>query len=311
MNRPFLAATLFLAATAALGAQQASPSDPYQGTSNPPTSDEIITTSEPQAKPPAGRLAAPASTQSPSESSASEPAINDPASGYSDGTPQASRRMPYASPDSAPALNVRSYAGDPDGDIVHPHPLGPGELGAGTTIRVKLLRRLSTAYAEKGEAFSTKVASDVVRDGQVLIPAGAQIDGHVVEASSGHFGGHGVMRLRPEMVILPDGSRFALHADLSGTPGSKTRLGSEGTVNPGSRIKRDSVEYGGAVGAGATTGAILGGPVGALTGSLIGVGVVTTHLLVSHPQAVLETGTTLEFTLSETLSMVAAPTSGS
>ena len=307
MNRPILAATLFLVATAALGAQQASPSDPYQGTSNPPTNDDIITTSEPQAKPPAGRLAAPASAQS-QQSTYSDASSGAPTSANDDGIVQVQQRTPAP---SGPILNERSYAADPDGDIVHPHPLGPGELGAGTTIRVKLLRRLSTAYTEKGEAFSTKVASDVVRDGQVLIPAGAQIDGHVVEASSGHFGGHGTMRLRPETVILPDGSRYALHADLSSTPGSKTRLGSEGTVNPGSRIKRDSVEYGGAVGAGATTGAILGGPVGALTGSLIGVGVVTTHLLVSHPQAVLESGTTLMFTLSETLSMVPAPTSGS
>jgi hypothetical protein len=60
------------------------------------------------------------------------------------------------------------------------------------------------------------------------------------------------------------------------------------------------------VGAGATTGAILGGPVGALTGGLIGAGVVTAHLLISHPQATLETGTVIVFTLSEPLSMVPA-----
>jgi len=42
----------------------------------------------------------------------------------------------------------------------------------------------------------------------VLIPAGAEIDGRVVEVSRGHTGGHGTMRLRPETVILPDGMRY-------------------------------------------------------------------------------------------------------
>jgi hypothetical protein len=111
------------------------------------------------------------------------------------------------------------------------------------------------------------------------------------------------MRLRPETVILPDGRRYQLHADLTATPGAKSKVGSEGTILPASRLKRDGIEYGGAVGAGATTGVILGGPVGAVTGGLIGAGVVTAHLLISHPQATLESGTVLVLTLSEPLQM--------
>jgi hypothetical protein len=114
------------------------------------------------------------------------------------------------------------------------------------------------------------------------------------------------MRLQPETVILPNGTRYHLRAELSAAPGSKTRIGDEGTVRPNSRVKRDSIEYGGAVGAGVVTGAILGGPVGALAGGLIGAGAVTVHLLVSHPQADLDPGTALLFTLSEPLEMVPA-----
>jgi hypothetical protein len=207
-------------------------------------------------------------------------------------------------------LTQRAYASDPDGDIVHPRALGPGELAEGTTIRVKLLDRLSTASSEQGEAFSSQVASDVLQGGQVLIPAGAEIDGHVAQASSGHPGGRGSMRLLPETVILPDGTRYRLHAETTGTPGSRTRVGSEGAITPDSRLKRDGIEYGGAVGAGAATGAVLGGPVGALTGSLVGAGVVTARLLVSHPQATLEAGTTLLFTLTEPLSLVPSGKNG-
>ena len=71
-----------------------------------------------------------------------------------------------------------------------------------------------------------------------------------MDVSAGHAGGHGSMRLHPDTVILPDGSRFRLYAQLTGTPGSATRVGSEGQIGPGSRLKHDCIEYGGAVGAG-------------------------------------------------------------
>jgi hypothetical protein len=90
----------------------------------------------------------------------------------------------------------------------------------------------------------------------------------------------------------------------------RTRIGGEGAITPDSRLKRDGVEYGGAVGAGLVTGAVLGGPAGAAAGSLIGAGMVTVHLLVSHPEATLDSGTTMLFTLTEPLDMVPARSSG-
>jgi hypothetical protein len=306
MNRPILVCALLLTVTAALGAQEASQSNPYEGTSTPPSDDTITTTSTPKAKPPAGRPAEPVQDQAQPQDqpqAPSQPAMANPAVNPADpdgGTVAVEQNAP--APDQ-PALKVRDHAPDPDGDIVHPQPPRPGELGEGTTIHVELLDRLSTASTEKGEAFRSRVNVDVLQGDKVLIPAGTEIDGRVVEVSSGHPGGRGSMRLRPETMILPDGTRYQLHADLSGAPGSRTRVGSEGAVLPDSRLKRDGIEYGGAVGAGATTGAVMAGPVGALTGGLIGAGVVTAHLLVNHPQATLEPGTALEFTLSEPLQM--------
>jgi hypothetical protein len=118
------------------------------------------------------------------------------------------------------------------------------------------------------------------------------------------------MQLVPDTVILPAGARYRLYAQVTGTPGSKTRVGNEGSINSGSRLKRNSIEYGGAVGAGAITGAVLGGPAGALAGTLVGAGLVTAHLLISHPQANLEEGTTLLFSLTEPLYLVPAGNSG-
>jgi hypothetical protein len=146
----------------------------------------------------------------------------------------------------------------------------------------------------------------VLQDGNLVIPAGAEIEGRVVDVSSGSFGGHGSMRLRPETVILPDGSRFRMDAQVIGTPGSKTKVNNEGTINPGSRKKKAAIEYGAAVGAGAVVGTAMGGAPGALAGTLIGAGAITVHLLVDHPQAVLEPGTVLMFSLSQRLNLVSA-----
>lgn len=300
MNRTIIVCALFVVAAAALAAQNASQNGSYEGTSNPPADDTIETTSTPTPKPPAGQQAAPAQNQS-----QAQPTSPDPAANYPDPDAAVAPVQQRPAAQAEPQLTSRQDFNDPDGDIVHPQPLPPGVLAEGTTIRVRLLERLSTASTESGESFRSRVGSDVLQGSQVLIPAGAEIDGRVVDVSSGHVGGHGAMRLQPEAVILPDGSRFRLHAETTGTPGSKTQVGSEGTINPGSRVKRDEIEYGGAVGAGAATGAMLGGPVGALAGSLIGAGVITAHLLVSHPQATLEPGTTLLFTLTEQLRLVA------
>jgi hypothetical protein len=308
MNRPVLVVVFFAAATASLVAQQANQAAPYQGTSAPPPDDTIITDADqpqPQAKPPAGvPLNAPAD-------SAAQPA-------------QATRAFPAPAPamvnpamraNTAPPLDSANFAStpagdDPDGDIVHPAPLAPGEMREGTMIRVRLMDDLSSAFTEQGQPFRSRVASDVIEGGNVVIPTGAEISGRVVEVSSGHFGGHGTLLLRPDTVTLPNGETFRLHAVITGTPGTHTKVGAEGTISPDSRLKRDGIEYGAVMGGGAVAGAMLGGPVGALAGTIVGAGVVTTHLLVSHPQAHLDSGDVLMLTLTERVHMEPASNSG-
>ncbi len=324
MNRPILTCVFLAIASGALMAQQA-PSDPYSGQSHPPSDETIVTPppDQPMPKPAAGTPmqapspaaaapASPAQREPLPHPSSVDPSVNFPdPDGTDDGIVRVAPPTGYSAPATAqPGLNSRAYAEDPDGDIVHPHALGPGELPVGAVIRVRLLTRLSTYESRRGEDFRTRVASDVIQDGQVLIPAGAEIDGRVVSVSSGSVGGRGSMRLRPETVILLDGSRCRLDAQLTGTPGSRTRVSEEGTLRAGSRVKKDGIEYGGAVGGGALAGALVGGPVGALTGSLIGAGAITVHLLVDHPQATLEPGTVLLFTLNDRLNLLAASNPG-
>ena len=291
-------ASLGVAGTAAVAQSSTPDNSAYQGVSQPPA-DPIVTSPEappvPLAKPSAGVVAQPNQSAYPQPNPRPYPqygqAYNQPA-----GTTYG--------PSSADAVSSPTGYVDPDGDIVHPRPARDGELVEGATIRVRLMDRLSSTLSEKGQRFRGQVASDVLQNGRVLIPTGSEIEGHVSNVSSGHFGGHGSFRLKPDVVILPDGTRYELHAYTTGTPGSKTRVGGEGTINPGSRAKKDSIEYGAVVGTGAITGAVLGGPVGALAGSLVGAGMVTTHIMVDHAQATLEPGAVLLFTLTEPMNLI-------
>lgn len=303
MNRPILACAFFALAATALVAQQSSQTSPYEGTSNPPPNDTIITSEQPVPipKPSAGHpmQQAPAAQPAPQAVNAS-PNTGPVPRNYGDGTDDG---IVGVAP-STPGLATRAASADPDSDIVHPEPLPPGTLGEGTLIRVQLISEISSALSEQGEPFRSRVASDVLQDGRVVIPAGAEIDGRVAQVSTGHFAGHGSLLLAPETVTLENGTRYQLHAMVASTPGSNLRVGSEGVITPGSRLKKDGYEYAGVGGGGMIVGAALGGPVGMLAGGIIGAGVVTTHLLVSHPQANLETGSYLMLTLTQQVRLV-------
>lgn len=292
MNRPIIACAFFALAATALMAQDASQSSPYQGTSNPPPDDTIITSEQepPVAKP------SPAHPMQQATPSTINPAPST--------TPKADTLAP------PPVLNTRAGSYDPDSDIVHPAPLPPGTLGEGTLIRIKLLDELSSNLSEKGQPFHSRVATDVLQDGQVVIPAGAEIDGRVADISTGHFAGHGSILLEPETVTLENGSKFKLHAMVASTPGTNARVNSEGLITPGSRLKRDGIEYAGVGGGGMIVGAALGGPAGMLAGGLVGAGVVTAHLLQSHPQTTLEAGSYLMLTVTEQVQLVPATPQG-
>jgi len=310
LSRWTLVSLLFVGASSLYGQQSA----PITGVSQPPREtinidpDETGLTPVPQRSEPLPSAAtdpATATTPLPENTMQPSPTAQAPVLTHSVGVdPDAGIVETPASSAPSPRMTLRqrNAASDPDGDVVRPHAAEPGEILAGTTIRVRLLDRISTSTAEKGQKFRSQVASDVLSGGLVLIPTGSEIDGQIVQVSSGgHLGSSGSMRLHPETVILPDGSSYQFRSDITGTPGSKTHMGNEGTIKPGSRTERDAIEYGGAVGVGAITGAVVAGPIGAVTGGLVGAGVVTAHLLINHPQAVLETGTVLLITLTDPL----------
>lgn len=286
-------------------AQQAS-QNPYQGVSNPPPDNTIVTDQQanaPVAKP------SPAVSPKPSAPAAAAPATNAPATpatnpDYGIVTSVPSDSADAAAPATGATLDKRPY--NPDADIVGYVPSPSNELAEGTNIRTRLLETLSTRDTNAGTTFKAQVAADVYKDGRVIIPAGSELRGRVVSVSQGHhFGPSATLRLRPDVVILPDGTAYHLYGQVVESKAPNTRTDSEGGIQPASHLKKDAIEYGAGAGTGAIVGAKVAGPTGALVGSLVGAGVITAHMLMQHPEiAELPKGSIITFSLTEPMDLM-------
>jgi hypothetical protein len=267
---------------------------PMTGVSQPPADDTIK--ADEDAPPP---VAAPVPKPSAAiPMTPARPAVTAPQPGDPD----------YGMVTSAPSSTAASLtrrAWNPDDEMVNVVPSNPNELASGTNIRVRLSQELSTTEARPGEAFHAVVDRDVYKEGRVIIPAGAELRGRVVGVSQGHhLGPHATLRLRPETIVLPDGTAYHLYAQAVQSKAPNTRTDDEGGIQASPHYKKDAVEYGAGAGAGAVAGGELAGPVGAGVGSLVGAGVVTAHMMMTKPSAAnLPQGSMLVFSLTEPMEL--------
>ena len=305
-----LLATGAMAQTQSAAPQSAQPaaSDQYTGVARPPADDSIVANDD-QAQPPAAKpspyvapaASAPAAATTQSAPSAATP-VENPDYGIVTSVP--SETQPAASPDLP--VHLISRPADPSYGIVDVVPSPANQLAEGTNIRVRLMQPLSTTRTQDGQAFRAQVAADVYKDGRVVIPEGAELRGRVTEVSEGHrMGTHATLRLRPDDVILPDGTAYHLIAEAISSSAPGTRTDDEGGIQSTHHVGKDLAEYGGGAGGGAAVGAVLGGPVGAGAGAIVGAGLVTTHMLLQKPsQASLETGSEVVFSLTEPMDLL-------
>ena len=307
----FASFAVVLLAQSALGQTKAKPSPSYEGQSLPPASDAIVAspeTPEPTLSTRPATEPAPAATPAPAPVPAAQPvaavaAPSNPDAGIVGDTPATVASTTTAS-NLEPTLYERSV--NPDADIVQVQPKHSGALDTGTLIRVRIQEALSTSKTAPGDPFSAIVMSPVEQSGKVIIPMGSEVKGRVVSVHAGKaMRGKATMRLRPDVVTMPDGSRYMLHAQVVETQGTDTRADSEGFVTSKSHVKKDAIQYGAVAGGGAIVGATLGGPTGALVGAGIGAGFVTVHLLVQNHQAQLPKDSVLIFGLTEPMTFLA------
>ncbi len=317
-----LAASLCLAPGAFAQAQSApAQPDPYSGVSRPPSDDAMVTAEDAPA--PAPRKPSPAVPATAPAASAAAPAAIAPAASApvasapaenpdygivsSTGeTAPGSSALPAAMPSSDRSARLISRPQNPDYGVIGMVASPANQLAEGTDIRVRLLQALSTRRTQDGEPFRALVANDVYKDGRVVIPMGSELRGRVVEVTQGHrMGVHATLRLRPDAVILPDGTAYHLYAQAISSSQPGTRTDQEGGIQAQPHVAKDLAEYGGGAGTGAIVGGVLGGPVGAGAGALVGAGLVTTHLLLQKPaQTKIEEGSELVFSLTEPMDLL-------
>jgi hypothetical protein len=289
MSRLTLAAAASLLLSTPFLLAQAKPS-PYEGVSTPPANDSINTTEQAPATP--APAAAPAPAPAPAPAAKSNPdagIIETPL------PPSAGDYMPHSA-----ALHPRNFDASVDNDIVTYVPGPANALPEGTVFKVRMLQDIDAGSTTANTPFRGTVAEDVMRNGKVVIPVGSEVRGRVVYAAAGNrLNGGSVIHLRPDEFVLPDGTRYHMHAQVIDTVGSDTRVKGEGNIAANEHGKRTLAEVGAGAGGGAIIGAAVGGGVGAVVGTAVGAGVMTAHWLRTNWSANLPAQSTVVFSLTD------------
>ena len=297
------AATLVLSSPFLLA--QAKPS-PYEGVSTPPSGDTITTTEQAPATAPAVTAPAPAATRpAPVPAPAAQ---SNPDAGIIE-TPLPASSDDYA-PHSAAALHGRTFDTPSDNrdDGIVTYVAGPANaLPAGTVFKVHMLQDIDAGSTSPNTPFKGTVTEDVMHNGKVIVPVGSELHGRVVYATAGNrLNGGSVIHLRPDEFVLPDGTRYHLHAQVIDTSGSDTRAKGEGNIVANEHGKRTIAELGLGAGSGAIVGAAVGAGVGAVVGTAVGAGVVTAHWLRTNWSANLPAQSTVVFSLTDPMFLTPA-----
>ena len=156
-----------------------------------------------------------------------------------------------------------------------------------TALRIRLDDTLTSVDSKVGDPFS----ATVVDQGEYR---NARVYGHVSEIDmSGKIKGHTTMMLRFDRLVMPDGRRAPIHAEIielyHAPSGEKVDV--EGAIESGGRGRKSIEHTAIGAGAGALLGGIFGGGKGAGIGSIIGgVGGLGTTAFHGHQKITLDSG---------------------
>jgi hypothetical protein len=184
-------------------------------------------------------------------------------------------------------------AGENAEDSATPNTFGSKQvtLPAGTVVTVRLARAVGSKLSTNDDHFAATVARPVKVDGKVVVPAGSEALGKVVEAvPQGRFKGAAVLRLVLESVTVNADSY-----DVKTTSVDRYLKG---------KGKRTATMIGGGAGGGALIGGLAGGGKGALIGAAAGAGAGTAGAAYTgNKEIVLPAESTLSFKLAKPLTV--------
>ena len=200
---------------------------------------------------------APVKTRKPSPSNKAHKATQSRDSSMAQATPPAEQTAAPAAT-GAPAL-----AADPPTPAATA-PAPPAEpakmtIPSGASLAVRLVDTIDSSTAQTGDPFHATLDVPVTVDGDVVIPAHYDVDGHIVTAqASGKFAGKALLELQLDRIKV--GNRwYNIQTDHF-------------KQETGSRGKNTAAKVGGGAVAGAILGGIFGGGKGAAIGSVAGAG---------------------------------------
>lgn len=230
---------------------------------------------------------------------------------------------PAPAPKSAPKRRaaVKEAAAHPDGGgtpmataattqqntIAPPAPAAPVTppppqkvtIPAGTTLAVRLVDTIDSEKSQQGETFHATLNSPLAVEGEVAIPTGYDVEGHVVEVkSAGKFAGQSVVVLQLDRISVGSKS-YSIQTDQYKREGS-------------SRGKNTAEKVGAGAAIGAIIGGIAGGGKGAAIGAAAGGGVGGGVQAATKGQQIkLPSETVLNFTLQGPLTVIPAQSADS
>ena len=130
---------------------------------------------------------------------------------------------------------------------------------SGAVIPVRLIDPIDSSVAQVGDTFHATLDAPVAVDGDVVIPAHYDVEGHVVNAqASGKFAGRALLELQLDRIKVGE-KYYNIETDHF-------------KQETGSRGKNTAAKVGGGAVAGAILGGIFGGGKGAAIGSVAGAG---------------------------------------
>lgn len=209
-----------------------------------------------------------------------------------------SQDSPAQMAQAAPAMPATASQPQEQAAPAPPPPPPPPQkvtIPAGTTLSVRLVDPVGSDSSQQGQTFHATLNSPLSVEGDVVIPAGYDVEGHVVDVENGgKFTGKAQLTLQLDRIIL-NGKRYNLQTDTFHRE-TKSR-----TTNSAEKV-----------GAGSVIGAIIGGLAGGGKGAAIGAGAGAgvgggAQAATKAPQVKLPSETVLTFTLQAPLSVL--PTS--
>ena len=192
------------------------------------------------------------------------------------------------------AMNHQEATPAPPPAPAPPPPPQKVTIPAGTTLAVRLVDAIDSEKNQTGETFRATLNSPLSVEGDIAIPSGYDVEGHIVEVkSAGKFAGQSVLVLQLDRISVA-GRSYSIQTDEYRRQGS-------------SRGKNTAAKVGTGAAIGAIIGGIAGGGKGAAIGAAAGGGVGGGVQAATKGQQInLPSETVLNFTLQNPLTVIPA-----